>query len=74
MNNDNKKKQRRYNLVVPEELYAELEKLAGRNSSTVVEIIRKFLKLGLIISKYQESPETEFIIRENGKEKNIILV
>ena len=67
-------KLRRYNLVLPEALFDEIKQIADRQQTTVVEIIRRFMKLGLLATQIEEAPESELIIRENGAEQKIILL
>jgi ATP-dependent Clp protease ATP-binding subunit ClpC len=65
---------RRYNLVLPDELYEELQQLADRQHTTVVEILRRFVKLGLLATKISESPGSALIIREGDREREILLL
>jgi hypothetical protein len=65
---------KRYNLVLPEELYNEVQTIADRHHTTVLEILRRFVKLGLLIAKAEESPNTAFILREGDKEQQLLLL
>jgi hypothetical protein len=67
-------KTKRYNLVLPEELYDEVHGLADRRHTTVVELIRRFIKLGLLVAKAEEAPNTAFVIREGDKEQQLVLL
>jgi hypothetical protein len=67
-------KTKRYNLVLPEGLYDEVHGLAARRHTTVVELIRRFIKLGLLVAKAEESPDTAFLIREGDKEQQLVLL
>jgi hypothetical protein len=67
-------KTKRYNLVLPEELHNELQLLADRRHTSVVELIRRFLKLGLLVAKAEESPDTAFLIREGDKEQQLVFL
>lgn len=42
---------KRYTLVIPQELYDEVEKLAKDEGVTVIEILRLYIRLGLLASK-----------------------
>jgi hypothetical protein len=64
---------KRYHLVMPDELYAELEAEANKRQSTVVELLRRFIKLGLVAIKVDETPDAALIIREGDKETRIVL-
>jgi hypothetical protein len=63
---------KRYNLVLPEELYSELEKVADDKGVPVVELLRKFIKLGLLALD-AEKDGGGVIIFANGKEKQVIM-
>jgi hypothetical protein len=65
---------RRYQLVLPEELFAEVESLAEQKGASVVEVLRRFIKLGLLVAKAEESPTTRFVIREGESEREIVLL
>lgn len=65
---------KRYNLVLPEELYQEVLTIADRRHTTVVELIRRFVKLGLLVAKAEESPDMAFILREGDKEQQLLLL
>ncbi len=65
---------KRYNLVLPEELYTELQTVADRHHTTVVELIRRFVKLGLLVAKAEESPDTAFLIRKGDEEQRLLLL
>jgi len=65
---------KRYNLVLPEDLFSEVEKLAEKRQTTVVDILRRFIKLGLLASQIEESPGAALLIREGDTERQIILI
>lgn len=65
---------KRYNLVLPEELFREVQTLAEQRHTTVVELFRKFIKLGLLVAKTEGSPDAVFLIREGEKERQIVLL
>lgn len=65
---------KRYNLVLPEELFRELQMLAEHRHTTVVELLRKFIRLGLLVAKFEESPDTVFVVREGDKERQLVLL
>jgi hypothetical protein len=65
---------KRYNLVLPEELYQEVQAIADRRHTTVVELLRRFVKLGLLVAKAEESPDMAFILREGDKEQQLLLL
>ncbi len=65
---------KRYNLVLPEDLYDDVRRQADEHGTTVVELIRKFIKLGLLALDVQKNPESAFIIREGDTERELILL
>ena len=65
---------KRYNLVLPEDLFTALQELADQRQTTVVDLIRRFIKLGLIAAKVEDTPGAALIIREGDTEQRIILL
>jgi hypothetical protein len=63
-----------YNLVMPEELFDEVQRLCEKKQTTAAEMFRKFIKLGLLVAKAEEAPGTAFLIREDGTERQVILL
>lgn len=68
------KKMKRYNLALPEDLFDELQRMADSQQITVVELLRKYIKLGLLVNRALESPDSSLLIRERDVEKEIILI
>ncbi len=64
---------KRYNLVLPEELFNEVQQLANEKDTTVVDLIRKFLRLGLVIADVEQDDLTTIYIRNGTQEKQIHL-
>jgi ATP-dependent Clp protease ATP-binding subunit ClpA len=65
---------RRYNLVLPDELYGELQGLAERQHTTVVDLVRRFVKLGLLATQVSETPGSALILREGERERELLLL
>ncbi|MDQ3706554.1 MAG: hypothetical protein M3437_15315 [Chloroflexota bacterium] len=65
---------KRYNLVLPTDIYDELEKLADRKGTTVMDILRRFIKLGLIAAEVEEMEDAALLIRQGDREREIILI
>ena len=65
---------RRYNLVLPEELYDEVRRLAEKNNTTVVELLRKFIRLGLLAAKIQNDPHSALLIRDGETETKVLFL
>jgi len=65
---------KRYNLNLPEDLFNELQGLADERQTTVVEILRRFIRLGLLAIQVEETPGSELLIKEGEVIKRIILL
>ena len=65
---------KRYSLVLPGPLFEEVQKVADERQTSVVEIIKKFLRLGLLVADAEKSPDTAFIIRKGDEEQRLLLV
>lgn len=65
---------KRYNLVLPEDLFDEVQKMADERQTTVVDLLRRFIKLGILVAQSETSPDSAFLLREGGVEKQIILI
>jgi len=64
----------RYNLALPKDLFEELKDAADKRGMTVVEVIRKFIKLGLLALETQDKPGSALIIRESDTERQIMML
>ena len=62
-------KKKRYNLVLPEDLFDEVGKAADARHTTVVEMIRRFITLGLLAIDLDETPGAALLIREREGEE-----
>ena len=65
---------KRYNVVLPAALYDELQKVAAEKHTTVLELIRKFVKLGLLAVRAETTPNLDFVVRENGVESRVFIL
>jgi ATP-dependent Clp protease ATP-binding subunit ClpA len=65
---------KRYSLVLPESLYQEVQELSDREQTTVVEVMRRFIKLGLLATRIQETPDASIVIREGGRERELLIL
>jgi len=64
----------RYNLALPKELFDELKDAADERGMTVVEVLRKFIKLGLLALETQDTPGSALIIKEGDTERQIMML
>jgi ATP-dependent Clp protease ATP-binding subunit ClpA len=55
---------RRYSLVLPEDLFQQVQRLAESEQTTVVELLRRFTKLGLLVTEIQNTPGASLVIRQ----------
>jgi hypothetical protein len=65
---------KRYNLAVPQNLFDDLQRLADERNTTVVELLRKFIKLGLLAAQVEDTPGSALIIREGDRERELIFI
>lgn len=65
---------RRYNLILPEELYEAVKGIAEQQHTTVIELFRKFIKLGMLAADIANDPKSKLIIREGKTEREIVLL
>jgi hypothetical protein len=65
---------KRYNLVLPEKLYDEMYAVASSHHTTVLELMRKFIKLGLLAMELQEKPDASLIIKDGNIEREILML
>jgi predicted transcriptional regulator len=64
--------QKRYNLVLPAEVFDEVKTIADSRNTTVKQLLHRFIKLGLIAIKIDETPGAALIIREGDSEREIV--
>lgn len=65
---------KRYNLVLPHELFDEVKLLADQRHTTVLELIRRFIRLGLLTSYIADNPDAMLLIREGDTERELVLL
>lgn len=65
---------KRYHLALPEELYEEVQMLAAARQVTVLDLFRRFIKLGLLVADAEHKPETAFVLREGSRERELVLL
>ncbi len=70
----NEAKTVRYTLVLPSEMYKEVQVIAAARYTTVASILRRFIKLGLLSIQIEEQSGTTLIIRQGDSEKEIVLL
>ena len=65
---------RRCNFVLPTSLYERVDAEAKRRNTTVVEMMRRFIRLGLIATELEKDPGSALIIREGDRDREIMLI
>jgi hypothetical protein len=65
---------KRYNLAIHKELFAQLKEVAEAEGITVVELLRRYIKLGLLATKIQKTPGSALVIHEGGRERQVLLL
>lgn len=63
-----------YNLALPSNLFDEVYALAKDERVSVLELLKRFIKVGLIITKVTRSPDTHIIIQQGDRERELVLI
>jgi len=69
-----KDKMKRYNLVLPYALFDEVQAMADASDTTVLDMLKRFIKIGLVLTKLCQSPDATLIVREGGRERELLLL
>ena len=64
---------KRYNLALPEGIFRQVVQLAEREHTTVLEVLRRSVKLGLLVAEAQEAG-AKLVIREGTSEREIVIL
>mgnify|MGYP003376516331 CR=1 FL=1 len=65
---------KRYNLALPEPLYTELQQIADKRHEPVVDLLRDFIRLGILAAQLQETPGAALIIRKDGVDREVMII
>lgn len=65
---------KRFHVQLPEELYQKLQEVAEQNGTNSTELLRRFIRLGLIAVQAERSEGSALILREGDREKQLILL
>lgn len=63
---------KRYSLVIADSLFAEVQQTAEEEHTSIVDLLRRYVKLGLHISKIASNPDTHIIIRNGEGDREIL--
>ena len=69
-----KEKKVRYNLTLPEEVYEEVARIADERHTTVINVLRMFIKLGLMAVEIDETSGASLLIREGKHERELLIL
>jgi len=64
---------KRFNMTMPQETFDDLEEIAKSEGRPVVDVVRRFISLGLLVKEAQ-TRGAEILIRESGKEDRLIVI
>ena len=65
---------RRYSLSLPTDVYEKLEELADERGTTILALLRQFIRLGVLAAETDlEDPENGVFIRTNGKDTRLLI-
>lgn len=67
-------KSKRYNLVIPNELFDEVQRIASERHTTVVDILKQFIRIGLFIEKSNKTSDYSIVIKHGNKEEGIYIL
>ena len=65
---------KRYNLVLPEELFLEVQTLADERQTTVVDLFRRFIKLGLLAANIEDDQDAALLIKQGEEIKQLVFL
>lgn len=68
------KQMKRYNLALPEELFREIERIADDHGLTVVDVMRAFVKLGLLAEKIGKAEDSAILIKQGNRTRELVLL
>lgn len=69
---------KRYNLALPMKLYLEVRAEAKAAHTSILEMLKRLIRIGLLLFNFSRKPNTEIIIRketpEGTKDKEIFIL
>lgn len=71
---NHKEKDVRYSLRLPSSLYDEIGKVATDMGTTRLDIIRKFIRIGLLVTKHNDDPSSGVYIRRSLEFERLFIV
>lgn len=61
------------NITIADDLLLEMKKIGVQHGCSATEVLREFVKLGLVAMNVQKDPSASFLIRVNDEERKVIL-
>lgn len=65
---------KRYNLALPEDMFDKLQQIADEQDATILDVIKKCIKVGLLAYQTENNPDSALIIREGDLERQILMI
>jgi hypothetical protein len=59
---------------IPSDLYDKLQQAADSRQTSVVQLLRQFITIGLMVLDLDETPESSLVVRRGETEEKIKLV
>ena len=66
-------KVKQYDFILPDSLFGEVQAMANDEHISLLEMLKRFIKIGLVVTKLYQSPGARLIIREGNKERELLL-
>ena len=63
---------KRLNIAVPKGLYDMLETTSQERHATITETLKRYIKLGVMVDKVDQTPGAALLIREGMTEREIV--
>jgi len=64
---------KRLNFELSQALYDELQRVAASRGASVSHLLRAFIRLGLKVVQLEDNPGAALILREDDREREIVL-
>jgi hypothetical protein len=63
-----------YSIEIDEDIFATLKAYADDKGLPVAELVRRYLKIGIVVQRLEESPEAQVMILEsNGTARQLVI-
>ncbi len=65
---------KRFSLALPDDLMAEVQRVAAERETAVNEVLKQFARIGLLVAAIEKDPNRKLVIREGKKETIVLLI